>query len=90
MYVDGLIGKDTVNTLPPATLEAFMDHGTAALTLTQDVDAAGDALAGLEAAGVSLDTVTDDLLAAGVSSFTGSFESLMADIKSKRDAINTD
>jgi transaldolase len=87
MYVDGLIGKDTVNTLPPATLDAFMDHGSPAVTLTQDVDAARDALAGLDSAGVSLDAVTDDLLAAGVSSFTGSFEDLMADIKSKRDGL---
>lgn len=87
MYVDGLIGKDTVDTLPPATLEAFMDHGTPAATVTQDVDGARDALAGLASAGVSLDSVTDDLLAAGVASFTGSFEELLGDIRSKRDAL---
>jgi len=90
MYVDGLIGKDTVNTLPPATLEAFMDHGSPAETLTQNVDDARNALTGLDSAGVSLDGVTDDLLAAGVASFTGSFEDLMSDIKSKRDALKAD
>ena len=88
MYVDGLIGPDTVNTLPPATLDAFLDHGVVSQTLTSGVDEARASMAALAAAGVDIDAVTDELLAAGVASFTASFVDLMANINSKRDSLS--
>ena len=88
MYVDGLIGPDTVNTLPPATLDAFLDHGVVSQTLTSGVDEARASMAALASAGVDIDAVTDELLAAGVASFTASFVDLMANINSKRDSLS--
>ena len=55
MYIESLIGRDTVNTLPDATLDAFVDHGAASETLDRDADAARDAVESLEAAGISMD-----------------------------------
>ena len=81
LYLDSLIGPDTVNTVPPATLDAFRDHGTAAVTLTQgvaDADATMDALA---KAGISMDKVTSDLLVDGVRLFRESFEQLIGAIE---------
>ncbi len=83
LYVDGLIGPATVNTLPPATLDAFLDHGVVAQTLADGVEAARDDMTALAAAGVDIDEVTDELLAAGVASFTNSFVDLMANIQAK-------
>ncbi|MCA9896698.1 MAG: bifunctional transaldolase/phosoglucose isomerase [Ardenticatenaceae bacterium] len=87
LYVDTLIGADTVNTVPPDTVEAFKDHGTVAITLTQGVeDAAGqlDALANL---GISLDEITEQLQVDGVNSFAKAFEGLMASIEGKCTAV---
>ncbi|NNE74590.1 MAG: transaldolase, partial [Acidimicrobiales bacterium] len=66
LYVDTLIGPDTVNTLPDATLVAFLDHGTVARTIDTDVSGASDVLASLAAIGVDLDDVTDLLESQGV------------------------
>jgi transaldolase len=77
MYVEQLIGPDTVNTLPPATLEAFRDHGEVARTVDQDVDGARATIAALESAGVSLRDVTDKLLREGIASFQKSFDGLL-------------
>ena len=66
MYVDGLIGLDTVNTAPPATVVAFQDHGTVEITLTVDVDEAREQLAQLEALGISLDDDRDALVLAEI------------------------
>ena len=81
LYLDSLIGPDTVNTVPPATLDAFRDHGTATVTLTQGLDEADRVMNNLAAAGVSMDAVTDGLLADGVRLFRESFEQLIAAIE---------
>lgn len=87
LYVEQLIGPHTVNTMPPATLEAFRDHGQVARTVDHDVDGAVRTLAQLEAVGVSLDEVTDELLTEGLASFQKSFESLLAGLEHKREAV---
>jgi transaldolase/glucose-6-phosphate isomerase len=80
LYVDALIGRDTVNTLPLATLEAYRDHGDPAPRLTRDVEEAERTLRALEDAGISLDAVTDELTRQGVRAFAQSFDSLLAAI----------
>jgi len=87
IYVEELIGADTVNTLPPATLEAFRDHGNVRASVTEDVGGAELALAALEAAGVSLRAVTDRLLDEGLASFEQSFVTLLAGLARKRAAL---
>ncbi|HVZ49004.1 MAG TPA: transaldolase, partial [Gemmatimonadaceae bacterium] len=82
-YVEALIGPDTVNTLPPATLEAFRDHGTVARTVDRDVAAARDALDAVEALGISMKAVTDKLLAEGIDAFQKSFDALLTGIEGK-------
>jgi len=84
MYVDGLIGPNTVNTIPPKTLKAFMDHGTVARTLDQDVDMARVQLEQLEKLGVNLDDVTRDLLDEGVEKFVKPYDKLIEAIAEKQ------
>ena len=83
-YVDELIGPDTVNTMPPATLEAFADHGRVARTVDRDVDQAHRQIAAIEALGVKLKDVTDFLVDEGVKKFSDSFDSLLKTIDQKR------
>ncbi len=83
LYVDALIGPATVNTLPPETFEAALDHATVARTLGTDPQGAQADLAALAEAGVDLDAVTDDLLTEGVEKFAASFDSLLAGIEEK-------
>lgn len=83
MYVEDLIGPDTVNTMPPSTIEAFRDHGVVARTVDADVEAARGAVAELEALGIALDDVTSKLLANGLVSFEKSFETLIARLEEK-------
>ncbi len=90
LYIDALIGPETVNTAPPATVRSFLDHGTAALTLTEGVDEANDRLARLSELGIDLDVVTQRLQEDGVVAFVQSFESLMAAIAEKRDWLLAD
>jgi len=87
IYVEELIGTDTVNTLPPATLEAFRDHGEVRQSVTESVADAERALVALEAKGVSLQAVTDTLLAEGLASFEQSFVTLLAGLARKRSAL---
>jgi transaldolase/glucose-6-phosphate isomerase len=87
MYVEQLIGPDTVDTIPPGTMDAFRDHGVAQLTLEKDVEAARQTMAALELAGISMKSVTDQLLAEGVKLFSESFEKLLKAIGTGRDAI---
>ncbi len=87
LYVDTLIGPDTVNTMPPATVDAFKDHGTAAVTLTEGVEDAAGQIEALAQAGVDLDAVTDQLQNDGVDAFAKSFHALMDSVESKRAAI---
>jgi transaldolase len=87
MYVEQLIGPDTVDTLPPATLEAFRDHGVVARTVDADLAAADRAVHEVEAAGVSMVAVTDQLLREGIASFRASYDSLLAGLDRKRHAL---
>ena len=87
MYVEQLIGPNTVNTLPPATIEAFRDHGVVARTVDADVAGAEAMLRDLEAAGVSMASVTEQLLADGIASFRKSYESLLAGLDRKAHAL---
>ena len=84
IYVEQLIGPQTVNTMPPSTLEAFRDHGVVKSTLEQDVQGAQANLDALEAIGIDLNAITDRLLADGVDSFAASFEQLMNCISTKK------
>lgn len=86
LYVDTLIGPDTVNTVPPATLEAFRDHGNASLTLTRGLEESQLFLADLEAAGVSMQKVTQELEEEGVKAFSDAFTSLLEAIETRRKA----
>jgi transaldolase len=84
LYVDNLIGPDTVNTLPPATLDDFLDHGTVATTVETDVDGAHMRMAELAELGIDLDGITNKVLDEGVGAFAKSFEGLIASIAEKR------
>ncbi len=84
MYVDNLIGPDTVNTVPPATLEAFRDHGVAEVTITRGLDEAEEALKQLEQAGISMDVVTQELEEEGVKAFAEAFEQLIKTIDERK------
>ncbi len=90
LYVDSLIGPDTVNTVPPATLQAFLDHGTAASTLEAGLEDAQAQLARLADLGIDLEAITQKLQDDGVASFAKSFESLMASIAQKREKLLSD
>jgi transaldolase / glucose-6-phosphate isomerase len=87
LYVDELIGPQTVNTMPEKTMDAFRDHGTPRDTLTTDVAAATQTLAALDRAGISLDAVTDRLVAEGVTLFADSFDNLNGALAEKRRRI---
>ncbi len=84
IYVDELIGAETVNTLPPATIEAFLDHGTPALSLQRGLAEASVALKRLAALGIDMDEVTDTLRIEGVKLFADSFDELLANIAGQR------
>jgi transaldolase len=86
MYVEELIGPETVDTMPPATFDAFRDHGRVAATLEADVDGARAALAELSALGVSLDDVTARLLEDGVRLFAEPFTRLLSTLDARRAA----
>jgi transaldolase len=85
-YVEALVGPHTVNTLPPATLDAFRDHGKVARTVDVDFDGARAAIAEIESLGISLNAVTDKLLVEGLESFQKSFDGLLANIEKKMSA----
>jgi transaldolase len=89
MYVDGLIGQQTVNTIPPETLEAFMDHGTVAITLDRDLDKAHEQLDQLEKLGIDLADVTRELLDEGVEKFIKPYDKLIKTIADKQAGLIT-
>ncbi|HEX4836813.1 MAG TPA: bifunctional transaldolase/phosoglucose isomerase [bacterium] len=89
LYVEDLIGPETVNTIPPATLDAFRDHGRVRDTLAEGVQDAEAVLSRLSRLGVDLGSITDGLLAEGVAAFEASFEKLLAALEEKRRAIMT-
>lgn len=88
MYVEQLIGPDTVNTMPPATIEAFRDHGDIKRTVDADFRAAEQTLSDLAAVGIDLTDVTNKLLSDGLASFQKSFESLTGGLEKKREALH--
>ena len=87
MYIEPLIGPDTINTIPPATIDAFRDHGKVAPTLEQGLEDAEAALGGLGEFGIDMDGVTDQLLEDGVRIFAQSYHDLIDSIAARREAI---
>ena len=87
IYVEELIGPETVNTLPPATLEAFRDHGEVRLSLEEGMGGADEVLRRLTAVGVDLDQATDELQREGVEKFAVPFDQLLATLEEKRAAL---
>ena len=86
-YVEQLIGPETVDTMPPDTIAAFLDHGEVGETLTADVDAAARTLEAFARAGVDYDDVTATLERDGVQRFADSFDQLFEDVERKRHAL---
>jgi transaldolase / glucose-6-phosphate isomerase len=85
MYVEALIGRDTVDTIPPATMDAFRDHGAVVPdAIEQDVSGARALLAKLEENGVSLKDITDELVKDGVQQFADAFDKLFGTIAKRR------
>ncbi len=84
LYVEELVGRDTVNTVPPATMDAFRDHGTARDSLTEDLDGARDVLATAERLGLDLPGVTKELVDDGVMQFADAFDKLLGAVAGKR------
>ena len=89
LYIEELIGADTVNTIPPATLDAFRDHGKVRPTLEQGVDQADAVMRKLEQSGISMKEVTDKLVEDGVKSFSDSFAELISAVGSRLKAGGT-
>jgi len=87
LYIDTLIGPDTVNTMPPETMDAFRDHGTAKETIETDPEGAKKVLDDLHAAGISLDAITDELVVEGVDLFAQAADKLYAALAGKRERI---
>jgi transaldolase len=89
IYVEELIGRETVNTMPRETIEAFQDHGNVRDSLEEDVDGARRTLDAFKAAGIDYDDVVATLEREGVEKFAKSFQQLFADVEAKRDAMVT-
>ena len=87
LYMETLIGPDTVNTVPPKTLDAFRDHGHVEQTLTRDVDQARHVMAEAERLGLDLDGVTGDLVVDGVKQFSDAADKLLGAVAAKRTAV---
>ncbi len=84
IYVDNLIGKDTVNTVPPQTVDAILDHAKVEAALEEGLNEAVAQLKALATLGIDLEQATQELQDEGVESFAKSFESLMASVEAKR------
>jgi transaldolase len=89
LYVDALIGPDTVNTVPPATLAAFKDHGTAAPTLDRSLEDARRVMAALPTMDIDLSAITARLQDEGVAAFVNSFRGLLAEIEKKQQQMQS-
>ncbi|HWY46799.1 MAG TPA: bifunctional transaldolase/phosoglucose isomerase [Bryobacteraceae bacterium] len=83
LYIEELIGPETVNTIPPQTLEAFRDHGKPKASLEADIDAAHDTMDTLEKVGISMKKVTDDLVTQAVKLFAEPFDKLLNTVDAK-------
>ncbi len=84
LYVEELIAPDTVNTLPPATMDAFRDHGKVRASLEENIDQAKQTMATLERSGISIDAVTAKLVDEGVQLFSDAFDKLLGAVARKR------
>jgi transaldolase len=89
MYVEQLIGPRSINTMPPATIDAFRDHGVVKRTVDDRVDEARDVLSQLEKLGIGMQDVTAKLLVDGLASFQKSFDSLIAGLERKREVVTS-
>jgi transaldolase/glucose-6-phosphate isomerase len=87
LYVEELIGRNTINTVPPATLDAFRDHGKLRDSLEENIDDAKGVLAGLEKSGISLDAITAELVKDGVKLFADAADKLYGAVAHKRAAV---
>jgi transaldolase / glucose-6-phosphate isomerase len=87
LYVEELIGRNTINTVPPATLDAFRDHGKLRDSLEENIDDAKRVLAGLEKSGISLDAITAELVRDGVKLFADAADKLYGAVAHKRAAV---
>src|SRR4030088_3209432 len=87
LYVEELIGPNTVNTVPPATLDAFRDHGTPRDSLEENIEDARGVLAELETSGISLDAITSDLVKDGVKLFADAADKLYGAVAHKRATV---
>jgi transaldolase len=89
MYVQDLIGPDTVNTMPPATIDAFRDHGVVRRTVDRELEDAHQTMRDLASAGISIDEVTDELQREGVAAFIKSFEQITETTAEKAGKLKT-
>jgi transaldolase / glucose-6-phosphate isomerase len=87
LYVDELIASNTVNTMPPATMDAFRDHGKVSASLEKNIPDAERVMANLELVGISIDKVTADLVDEGVQLFSDAFDKLLSAVARKRTAL---
>ncbi|MBI4717789.1 MAG: transaldolase [Planctomycetes bacterium] len=87
IYADNLVGRDTVNTLPPATLEAVLDHGNCEVTIGRDLDLARAAVDELAELGITMHAVTEQLRTEGVAAFAQSFDELLANLAGKNQRV---
>ncbi|MEH1935540.1 MAG: bifunctional transaldolase/phosoglucose isomerase [Nostoc sp.] len=87
LYVEGLIGLDTVNTIPPTTLAAFADHGQPRPSLIENLDIASEMMLKLQRAGISFKSVTDQLLVEGLDLFSDAFDQLLGSVEKKREIV---
>jgi transaldolase/glucose-6-phosphate isomerase len=85
LYVDELIGSNTVNTVPPVTLDAFRDHGKALLTISKDIEGARKTILDIESSGILMAEITQELEDEGVQAFAEAFTSLLAAIEERRE-----
>ena len=89
LYVESLIGRDTVNTMPEETITAFQDHGEVAVTLEEGIEEAEELFAQLAEAGVDYDDVTETLEREGIEKFSDSFAEALDGIRQKQGELTT-
>ncbi|NOY84790.1 MAG: transaldolase [Nitrospirae bacterium] len=87
LYIEELIGPHTVNTAPPATIDAFRDHGKLRFSIEEDVPEAEAVLSKLKAGGIDLNTITKELQEAGVKAFADSYQNLLTAITQKKERL---
>lgn len=90
LYIDELIGPNTVQTMAPQSIEAFRDHGTLAPTVEKDIELAGDIIGAMEELGIAYDDVIDTLIHEGIEKFAASYTSVRQTIKGERDRISAE